>query len=117
MKLAIRLILISLGVLFVSYAIPGFTVSSFIAALIFAIILGLVNALIRPLVLVLTLPISILTLGIFSLIVNALMFWFASGLSVGVTVDSFGAAFWGALCIWLISSVINTLFKDSYEEE
>ena len=117
MKLIIRLILSSLGVLLVSYLIPGFTVSSFFAAFIFAIILGLVNALIRPLVLVLTLPISIVTLGFFSLIVNALMFWFASSLSFGVSIDSFASAFWGAVCVWLVSSVVNALFKDAHEDE
>jgi putative membrane protein len=78
-----------------------------------ALILGLVNALIAPLIKALTCPLILLTLGLFTLVVNALMFWLASVmaafLGIGFYVDSFGAAFWGALVVSIVSFVLSAL--------
>lgn len=116
MKFLLRLVLNSVGVLAVSYIIPGLSVSSFVAALVFALVLGVVNALVRPLMLLLTLPVTILTLGFFTLIINACLFWFTSLISVGVEVQTFFAAFWGGLLVWTVSGITNWLFKDDFED-
>jgi putative membrane protein len=93
-----------------AYIVPGITVKNFWVALIAAIVIGLVNALIRPVLLLLTLPINIVTLGLFTLVINALMFWLAATLVKGFDVAGFGPAFWGALVFWLVSWFTNALF-------
>jgi len=98
-----------------AYIVPGVSIRSFGAALVAALIIGLVNALIRPLVLLLTLPVNILTLGLFTLVINALMFWLASGIAKGFDVTGFSAAFLGALVYWLTSWIVNGLFIGSKE--
>jgi putative membrane protein len=87
MFLLIRLFLNALAVMAVAYLVPGVSVQSFPSAFIAAIAIALVNALIRPILLILTLPVNILTLGLFTLILNALMFWLASSISPGFRVS------------------------------
>ncbi|MDQ7989299.1 MAG: phage holin family protein [Candidatus Dactylopiibacterium sp.] len=77
--------------------ISGIAVTSFTAALIAALVIGLLNALIRPLLILLTLPITALTLGLFILVINALLFWFASNFVSGFSVAGFWPALFGAL--------------------
>lgn len=116
MRFVLRFLLNAAGILLVAYAIPEFEVSSFWAALIFALILGVVNALLRPLIILLTLPVNILTLGLFTLIINAFTFWLASVVSFGVHLDSFVAAFWGGLIVWIITALTGLLLKDGTED-
>lgn len=111
MRLLLRWLISALTLMLVAYYVPGITVASFYAALIAALILGLINAIIRPLLVVLTLPVNILTLGLFTLVINALMFWLASSVVKGFYVSGFMAAFWGALIMWLVGWVINGLLK------
>ena len=111
MRFILRLSINALGLLLVAYLIPGISVSSFWAALVFALILGFLNAIIRPLLIILTLPINILTLGLFTLIINALVFWFASSIAFGVEISTFASAFWGALIMWVISWFTSSLLK------
>jgi putative membrane protein len=111
MKFIFRLLINALAILLVAYLIPGITVSGFWAALIMAIVLGIINALISPLVKILTLPISILTLGLFTLVINALMFLLASYFVTDVEINSFASAFWGALIISIISWLTNQFLK------
>ena len=92
-----------------AYLVPGVRVANLWSALVAALIIGLVNALIRPLILLLTLPVNILTLGLFTLVVNALMFWLASSIAKGFDVANFKAAFLGALVFWLVSWIVNGL--------
>lgn len=101
----------ALAVMLTAYLVPGVIVSSFWSALIAAVVIGLVNAIIRPLALLLTLPINILTLGLFTLVINALMFWLASALVPGFTVTGFWAAFIGALVFWIVSWLSNSIVK------
>ena len=96
----------------VAYIVPGIGFASFWSALITSAIFGLINAVIRPLMIILTLPINILTLGLFTLIINALMFWLASTIVKGFDVANFAAAFWGALAYWVIITIINFIFAD-----
>jgi len=95
MNLIIRLLLNAAALLLVAYLVPGFSVDGFYAALIVAIILGIVNAIIKPILVLLTLPITILTLGLFTLVINALLIWFVSTIVKGFYVESFGAALIG----------------------
>jgi len=111
MYLLLRWLINALAILAIAYYVPGVVVSGFYAALIVALILGIINALLRPILILLTLPVNILTLGLFTLIINAFLFWFASTIVKGFSVADFAAAFWGALIMWLVSWLTNWLFK------
>ena len=84
-------------------------VHSFFTALIVALVLGLVNAIIRPVLVLLTLPVTILTLGLFILVINALLFWFVASFVEGFTVSGFWSAFFGAIVYALISWALSAL--------
>ena len=96
-KLLVKWLLSATALMAVAYLYSGVAVAGFGAALWAALIIGLLNALVRPLLVVLTLPITLLTLGLFLFIVNALVFDLASALSDGFHVRSFGAALVGSL--------------------
>ncbi len=112
LRIIVRLLLSALGVMLVAYLVPGVAVASFWIALLAAIVIGFVNAIIRPVLQVLALPITILTLGLFSLIVNAAMFGLAAWLVPGFTVAGFGPAFWGSVAFAVYSWLINVLIED-----
>lgn len=105
--LLFRWILNAVALLFVAYVVPGFGVASLYTALIAALILGLVNALVRPLLFILTLPVTILTLGLFTFVLNALMILLVSTIVKGFTVSGFVPALYGAIVLWLVSLVTN----------
>ncbi len=111
MKLILRWVINAGTLIAIAYYIPGISVQSFYSALIAALILGLINALIRPVILLLTLPVNILTLGLFTFVINALMFWLASTIVKGFYVAGFWPAFWGALIMTLVSWVVGSLLK------
>lgn len=112
MSLLLRLILNAIGVILVSYIVPGVSVNGFFTALVTAFVIGLINAVIRPVLLILSLPINILTLGLFTLVINALMFWLASALVPGFRVAGFGAALVGAIVFWVIAWATNVLVRE-----
>ncbi len=112
MHLLFRLFLNALAVIIVTKLVPGVSVASFPMAFVAAIVLGFVNALVRPLLELLSLPITILTLGFFTLVINALMFWLAAWLVPGFEVRGFSAAFWGALVFWIVSWASNALLAE-----
>lgn len=103
----LRWVLSALVLLLVSYIVPGIQFSGTWALFLTVVVLGLVNALIRPIIILLTLPINFLTLGLFTLIINALMFWFASTIVKGFEVQDFWSAFWGALVYWFFIMLIS----------
>ena len=111
MKILLRWLISAGALMLIAYYVPGIAVSGFYAALVAALILGLINVLIRPLILLLTLPINILTLGLFTLVINALMFWLASSVVKGFFVAGFWPAFWGALIMCVVGWFLNSLFK------
>lgn len=111
--LILRWIINALTLLVVAELVPGFSVHSFWTALIAALVLGFVNATIRWLLIFLTLPINILTLGLFTLVINALMILLVSSIVKGFDVASFGAALFAALLLWLISLVTNAFLADA----
>ena len=98
---------IALGV--TAYVLPGVHVGSFGSLVVAALVLGLINAVVKPVLVILTLPLTILTLGIFYLILNALLFWLASAIVPGFRVDGFGWALLGALIVGLISMLLGKL--------
>jgi len=111
MHLLLRWLLNAVALLLVAYLVPGFHVSTFYTALIVALVLGILNAVIKPIIVILTLPINILTLGLFTLVINAVLIWFVSTIVKGFTVDSFWTALVGGVVLWVMSWVTNALTK------
>lgn len=115
MKLILRWLLLAAALLLVAYLYPGVTVASFAAALIAALVLGLLNTVVRPLLVLLTLPVTLLTLGLFLFVINALMFWAAAGVLEGFNVNGFTAALIGSLiyslCGIVIDAAVERLFS------
>jgi putative membrane protein len=101
----------TLALIAVAYLMPSITVSSFGAALIAALVLGLVNAIVRPVLVLLTLPVTILTLGLFIFVLNGLLFWMvASGLE-GFHVAGFWSGVFGAILFSLVSWLLSALVQ------
>lgn len=111
MKLVLKWLLSAIALLCVAYLYSGVTVSSFGAALIAAFVIGLFNMVLRPVLVVLTLPVTVVTLGLFLFVINALMFWAASGVLDGFNVRGFGAALWGSLIYSVLGLVIDSAFQ------
>lgn len=107
MRLVIKWLLSALALLAVTYVYSGVQVSSFTSALIAAAVIGLLNMVVRPVLVVLTLPVTIVTLGLFLFVINALLFWAASGLLPGFHVNGFVAALIGSLIYSLLGLVIE----------
>lgn len=107
MQLIIRILINAVGVLLVAYVVPGIRVAGFGSAVIAAIVIGLINAFVRPVLGFLSIPITVLTLGLFTLVLNALLFWLAAKLTPGFTVTGFWAALIGAILFWLFSWLTN----------
>jgi len=108
----IRLVLNALSLIVVASVVPGVAVRSFPIAILAAVVIALVNALIRPFIELLSLPITILTFGLFSLVINALMFGLAAWFTPGFTVDGFGPAFWGGLLYAVLATLIGWIINE-----
>ena len=113
--LIVRLIVNALALYAVPYVVHGVHLSGFGSAILAALILGIVNAVVRPILLLLTLPAVILTLGLFTLVINAITFEIVAHLHLGLTVDGFGSAILGALVLAIVSFVLSTLVKATEE--
>lgn len=111
MRLIFRWLLVAFTLMLVSYYVPGVVVQDIRVALVAALVLGFINALVRPILLLLTLPVNILTIGLFTLVINALMFWLAAEFVRGFYVVGFVPAFWGALVVSAVSWFANSLLK------
>ncbi len=107
LQLLLRWALNAAALLLLPGLVSGLRVDDYVAALLAALLLGLVNALIRPILILVTLPITLLSLGFFTLVINALLFWAVSGLVSGVHVDDFWTAFWSALLYSLLTWLVN----------
>jgi putative membrane protein len=110
--IALRWFTLTGAILFASYMIDGIHVSGFMSALGAAAILGILNAFFRPIALILTLPINILTLGLFTFVINAVMLKMASGVIGGFDVRGFWPAVFGALIISLVSWGLNIFINE-----
>jgi putative membrane protein len=109
MHLLLRWIINAGALMLLPYVITSIRVDNFVAALVAALFIGLVNAVIRPIAILITLPINILTLGLFTLVINALLFWLVGSFVKGFYVESFWAAFFGALLYSLITYAVGAL--------
>ncbi|MBV9384916.1 MAG: phage holin family protein [Chroococcidiopsidaceae cyanobacterium CP_BM_ER_R8_30] len=106
----------AVALLITASIVPGFIVKSFAAALVAAVILGLVNAIVRPIVIFFTLPLTIVTLGLFLFVVNAIMLYLVSYLTpgFGLIITNFGSALLGSIVLAIVASVLN-LFLGAFE--
>lgn len=115
MKLIVRWLLLAAALLLVAYLYPGVTLAGFGAAMLAAFVLGLLNTLVRPLLVLLTLPVTVLTLGLFLFVINALMFWAAASVLQGFAVAGFAAALIGSLiysaCGMVIDVAVERMFS------
>jgi putative membrane protein len=109
LTLLARWIVNAAALLLVAYIYPGVFVESFLAAFIAALVLGLVNAIVRPVLVILTLPVTLVTLGLFLFVINALLFWLVAELVPGFRVTGFGAALLGSILYSLITLVTSWL--------
>ncbi len=112
MNFIIHWIVSAIAILIAAYLIPGVFVNV-VGALILAVVLGLINAFLRPIITILTLPINILTLGLFSLVINALLIMLADYLIPDFSVNGFWAAFFFALVLSLVNSLFMGALKRS----
>jgi len=104
----IRLVINAAILILISFVLPsGVIFDNFYSALVAALVLGILNALIKPIIVILTLPINILTLGIFTLFINGALFWLASTFIKGFNVSGFWAAFWAALIYSIFSALMS----------
>jgi putative membrane protein len=111
MKLIAKWLLAACALLLVAYLYPGVQIQSFTAALIAAAVVGLLNTLVRPVLIVLTLPVTVVTLGLFLFVINALMFWAAASLLGGFGVNGFWAALLGSLIYSALMLVVDAALK------
>ena len=111
MKTLVRWCLLAAALLLVAHLYAGVEVRSFASALIASLVLGLLNTLLRPLLVLLTLPVTVLSLGLFLFVINALMFWLAAGMLPGLEVRGFGAALIGSLIYSLCGMVIDVAME------
>lgn len=115
-KIVVRWLLLAAALLLVANVYSGVVVASFGAAMIAALVLGLLNTLLRPLLVLLTLPVTLLTLGLFLFVINAAMFYSAASVLEGFSVTGFGAALIGSLiysaCGLVIDVAIERIFAD-----
>jgi len=115
MKLIVRWLLLAAALLLVAHVYPGVEVKSFTTAMIAALVLGLLNTLLRPLLVVLTLPVTLLTLGLFLFVINAAMFYVAARVLDGFSVSGFSAALIGSLIYSLCGMVIDVAMERLFE--
>lgn len=117
MKILTRWLLLAGALLLVAHLYPGVVVKSFSSALAAALVLGLLNTLLRPVLVLLTLPVTVLTLGLFLFVINAAMFWAAAYLLEGLSVAGFGAALIGSLIYSLCGMVIDVVIERLFPVE
>ena len=111
MKIIVRWLLSSAALLAVAYLYSGVEIRGFGAALVAAMVIGLFNLILRPVLVVLTLPVTVLTLGLFLFVINAVMFWAAAGVLEGFQVRGFGAALLGSLIYSVFGVVIDSAIE------
>jgi putative membrane protein len=109
MSFLIRLLVNAVALVVLAYILPGVSVTGFGGALVAALVLGIVNAVLRPILFIITLPLQIVTLGLFTFVINGLLFWWVGHLGIGLAVSGFWTAFFGAIVLGIISFVLSSL--------
>ncbi|MBC9072189.1 phage holin family protein [Thauera sp. CAU 1555] len=112
LRLLLQIALNAVALMLLPELIDGLRVESWTAALLTALLLGLINALVRPILILITLPITVLTLGLFTLVINAFLFWGVAALVSGVHVADFWTAFWSALLYSLLTWLVGLALGD-----
>jgi putative membrane protein len=110
--LLIRWLILTLSILAAAYLLPGIEVHGFFSAFLAAAALGILNAFFRPILLLLTLPLNILTVGLFTFVINAVLLMMVSGVIAGFHVQGFWSAVFGSLVISVISWMLTSLISD-----
>ncbi len=117
MKLVAKWLLSAAALLAVAYLYSGVEIKSYSSALIAALVVGLFNSVLRPLLVILTLPVTVVTLGLFLFVINALMFWSAAGILEGFNVRGFGAALIGSLIYSALGIVIDSALQRLFPKQ
>jgi putative membrane protein len=117
MKLIAKWLLSAMALLAVAHFYPGVVITSFVSALIAAFVIGLLNTIVRPILVILTLPVTLITLGLFLFVINALMFYMASGLLDGFEVKGFTAALIGSLLYSVAGIVIEAALERLFSKK
>jgi putative membrane protein len=112
MGFILRIVVYTLALLVAAHVVPGIRLDGLASALVAGLLLGLVNAIVRPILVVLTFPITLLTLGLFLLVLNAFCLWLVSAFVSGFHVAGFWPAFWGALLVSIVSWILTALISD-----
>jgi putative membrane protein len=112
MRLLVIWLINAIALIALPYVVSGIVVKSFVTALVVAIVLGFVNAIIRPILVILTLPATILTLGLFIFVINGLLFWAVGSFWPGFHVAGFWAGVFGAIVYSIISWALSALIPD-----
>ena len=110
--LLLRWLILTLAIMTAAYLFPGIHVSGFGSALFAALVLGILDAFFRPILFILTLPINVLSLGLFTFVINAVLLLMTSGVIGGLVVDGFGSALFGSLIISLVSLLLSSFVSD-----
>ena len=113
MALLIALLLNALALIITSKIVPGISVESFTTAVLAAIVMGLINTIIKPILSILTFPITVLTLGLFSFVINAIMLYFTSLIVPGFKVGNASAAVLGAIVLSVVGIILSGLVKEA----
>ena len=113
LRLLIKWGLSGAALMFLAYLLPGITLRSFGAALMAAAVIGLLNAVVRPILVLLTFPVTVLTLGLFLFVINALVFWWAGSMFSGFVVDGFLWALVGAVAYSLLGMLIDVAIQQT----
>lgn len=108
----VRWLILTAAIMVASYLLEGIEVSGFFSALFGAVILSLLNIFFKPVLIILTLPFNILTLGLFTFVINAFLLMMVSGVIPGFEIMSFWAALWGALLISIVNAILNSFISD-----
>jgi putative membrane protein len=117
MRFLARLVLNGLAIIIAAWLLPGIRISSSVSALLAGVILGFVNAIVRPVLFFLTLPLTLLTLGLFIFVLNAVCFGLTAWLVPGFSVDGFFSAVFGALLVSVVSWILNGLVVGRRERD
>ncbi|WP_048320750.1 phage holin family protein [Crocosphaera watsonii] len=104
-------VITALSLLITAYLIPGITINGFTVAAIATLVMGLINAIVKPILLLFTLPLTVLTLGLFLFVVNAISFSLVSYFTPGFTVNSFLDALFGSIVLSIVSSFLGKIFE------
>ena len=109
MRLLLKWLINAAALFVLPYLFSSIQVKNFLVALLVALLLGLINAVVRPILILLTLPVTLLTLGLFILVINAALFWFVASFVEGFHVAGFWAAFWGTIAYSILSWAVAAL--------